>query len=217
MLFSVLIMTSSVIRRECRGETTKENEATMFFRVKLFVRGSGARYEGPREMNSLEAFYREKLVENDKVSLLDRPSLSNSLVQFEDVIATKKAVVELTTETFVPSTEQGFAFVVFFAPWCKHCQVLKPVFQELAKQMIQTSRLTFATVSSIRSIPRSTSNVLSQVDCTTEASLCSKHAVKGYPTLIWFENGVEVSDRAIDRVHRQIYDECLERSLCSIA
>lgn len=104
-------------------------------------------------MNSLEAFYREKLAENDKVSHLDRSPFSNSpsLVQLEDVIVTKKAVVELTTETFVPSTEQGFAFVVFFAPWCKHCQVLKPVFQELAKQMIQTSRLTLATVSSIRS------------------------------------------------------------------
>jgi thiol-disulfide isomerase/thioredoxin len=55
-------------------------------------------------------------------------------------------VIELTTENFASITAKGFAFIVFFAPWCKHCKVLKPVFQELAKQMIDTDRLIFATV-----------------------------------------------------------------------
>lgn len=35
--------------------------------MKLFVRGSGARYEGPRHLESLEAFYREKLAEDANV------------------------------------------------------------------------------------------------------------------------------------------------------
>lgn len=35
---------------------------------------------------------------------------------------------------------------MFFAPWCKHCKILMPVFQELAKQMHQTDGLVFATV-----------------------------------------------------------------------
>ena len=43
-------------------------------------------------------------------------------------------------------TSRDFAFVVFFAPWCKHCKVLLPVFQDLAKQMANTDGLTFATV-----------------------------------------------------------------------
>lgn len=35
---------------------------------------------------------------------------------------------------------------MFFAPWCQHCKILMPIFQELAKQMQQTNGLTFATV-----------------------------------------------------------------------
>jgi hypothetical protein len=37
------------------------------FRVKLFVRGSGARYEGPRDIMSLEAFYQERMTEDTHV------------------------------------------------------------------------------------------------------------------------------------------------------
>lgn len=43
-------------------------------------------------------------------------------------------------------TSKDFAFVVFYAPWCKHCKILMPIFQELAKQMINTNGLLFATV-----------------------------------------------------------------------
>ncbi len=35
--------------------------------MKLFVRGSGARYQGPRQTESLEAFYRDKLSEDANV------------------------------------------------------------------------------------------------------------------------------------------------------
>ena len=38
------------------------------FSVKLFIRGSGARYEGPRDINSLEAFYREKTADDKNVN-----------------------------------------------------------------------------------------------------------------------------------------------------
>lgn len=35
--------------------------------MKLFIRGSGARYEGPRHVESLEAFYRQKINEDENV------------------------------------------------------------------------------------------------------------------------------------------------------
>ena len=35
--------------------------------MKLFLRGSGARYQGPRHVESLEAFYRDKLSEDANV------------------------------------------------------------------------------------------------------------------------------------------------------
>lgn len=40
---------------------------TDIFRVKLFVRGSGARFEGPRDIMSLEAFYQERMTEDTHV------------------------------------------------------------------------------------------------------------------------------------------------------
>ncbi|CAF3748739.1 unnamed protein product [Rotaria magnacalcarata] len=144
--------------------------------LKLFVRGSGARYEGPRQIESLEAFYREKLAED---------------VNFEDNVATKKPIIELTTENFAQMTAKDFAFIVFFAPWCSHCKMFKPVFQELAKQMINIDGLMFATV-----------------DCTTHQNLCERQRIKGYPTLIWFEDGVEkdryVEARELNRIQNYI-------------
>ena len=66
-----------------------------------------------------------------------------------------------------------------------------PVFQELAKSMISTDGLTFATVIKI---PRKFTFRFGflQVDCTSQHNLCKKYIIQGYPTLIWFESGVEV-------------------------
>jgi thiol-disulfide isomerase/thioredoxin len=89
-------------------------------------------------------------------------------------------------------TSKDFAFVVFFAPWCKHCKHLKPVFQELAKSMINTHGLIFATVFSFDCKKIISNSLFVKVDCTVENNLCAKNAIQGYPTLIWFENGVEV-------------------------
>ena len=71
-----------------------------------------------------------------------------SFLQAEGDVATETTVADLTAENFTTMTSKGFAFIVFFAPWCKHCKILKPVFQDLAKQMSDTQGLLFATVSS---------------------------------------------------------------------
>ena len=55
-------------------------------------------------------------------------------------------IFELTEESFAQYTAKGFAFIMFFAPWCKHCKILMPTFQELAKQMYETEGLMFGTV-----------------------------------------------------------------------
>ena len=52
-------------------------------------------------------------------------------------------------DNFAQFVSKGFAFVVFYAPWCSHCKVLLPVFQDLAKQMFNSDGLTFGTVLSL--------------------------------------------------------------------
>ena len=72
MLFSVLNMTSSVIQRRFHFQMNVSVAHLLSFRMKLFVRGSGARYEGPRNLESLEAFYRQKISEDENVCSSDR-------------------------------------------------------------------------------------------------------------------------------------------------
>lgn len=58
-------MMYSVIQRKCQyGENSIH---VISFRMKLFVRGSGARYEGPRHIESLETFYQQKVKEDENV------------------------------------------------------------------------------------------------------------------------------------------------------
>ena len=97
-------------------------------------------------------------------------------------------VVHLNLENFDSEVKNSHHFVMFYAPWyekkrinhdsseyhphskyscrCGHCQRLKPTWEVLANQLADDgNKITIA-----------------QVDCTTDAELCSQHDVTGYPT-----------------------------------
>lgn len=61
-------------------------------------------------------------------------------------------------------------FVMFYAPWCKHCTEFQPIWSELAK-LVNTKDSKFA---------------IAQVDCTLHYKLCQDSEVTGYPTLLYF-------------------------------
>jgi len=46
----------------------------------------------------------------------------------------KKAVVELTPANFDELTRSGDWLIAFTAPWCGHCQHMKPAFKEAASK-----------------------------------------------------------------------------------
>ena len=66
----------------------------------------------------------------------------------------------------------GRHFVDFYAPWCGHCQLLAPIWDQLAL-----------------SFEHDTSVKISKLDCTTNALSCKKYEIKGYPTLLWIVDG----------------------------
>lgn len=72
--FFVQITMFLVIQRKFFIENEKRcfvfDRFSFSFSLKLFVRGSGARYEGPRDVNALETFYRQKLTEDATVKII---------------------------------------------------------------------------------------------------------------------------------------------------
>jgi len=93
---------------------------------------------------------------------------------------TPSDVVHLTDATFedaVASTPK--MFVMFYAPWCGHCNAMKPDFIEAA--------------SIIKA--KSPTSKLAALDCTVEKATRDKFDIKGFPTLIYFENGEKKVDK----------------------
>ena len=86
-------------------------------------------------------------------------------------------VLHLTSETFDTIKNSNSVLVMFYAPWCSHCNRLKPHFEVAAtelknRQVIQTG------------------GFLAAVDATEESQLSKRFEIKAYPTLKYFQNGV---------------------------
>ncbi|XP_049871027.1 thioredoxin domain-containing protein 5 homolog [Pectinophora gossypiella] len=61
-------------------------------------------------------------------------------------------------------------FIMFYAPWCRHCTDFHPIWMELA-ELVNTKNSKFA---------------IAQVDCTVHSKLCHENDITGYPTLLYF-------------------------------
>lgn len=74
-------------------------------------------------------------------------------------------VVSLTASTFKSKIGKGGYWIVeFYAPWCGHCQKLKPEYEKLGK------------------ICDGLINVAA-VDCDADKSIAAEFGVKGFPTI----------------------------------
>lgn len=81
--------------------------------------------------------------------------------------------VQYTKENFSSELKKKNHFVMFYAPWCGHCQRLEPTWEQLAE-------ISNAEESNIK---------IAKVDCTTDSAVCTEHEVTGYPTLKFFKAG----------------------------
>lgn len=63
--------------------------------------------------------------------------------------------------------------VEFYAPWCGHCKKLEPEYEKAALM--------------VKNVP------FAKVDATEEKDLAAKYNVKGFPTMMWFEDAKEYS------------------------
>ncbi|XP_045767975.1 thioredoxin domain-containing protein 5 homolog isoform X2 [Maniola jurtina] len=83
----------------------------------------------------------------------------------------ESAVYEYGPDNFKQQIEDMDGnFIMFYAPWCRHCTEFYPIWSELG-ELINTKDSKFA---------------IAQVDCTKHFKLCHDNDITGYPTLLYF-------------------------------
>eukprot|EP00917_Polyrhabdina_sp_WS-2016_P014395 GHVP01031489.1.p1 GENE.GHVP01031489.1~~GHVP01031489.1.p1 ORF type:complete len:439 (+),score=66.02 GHVP01031489.1:24-1319(+) len=98
-------------------------------------------------------------------------------------------VIPLTRETFKTNVlVPGTSWVVdFYAPWCQHCQKLKPHFKQASASFDEVMWGTF--------------------NCEDDRKFCESHGVRGYPTIQYFRDGNMVNELKLSgKSERELVD-----------
>ena len=80
----------------------------------------------------------------------------------------------LTTDSFDQAISNGKSLVDFWASWCGPCKMVSPIIEELAAEY--EGKVTVA-----------------KVNTDEETDLVMRFGIQGIPTVILFENGVEIN------------------------
>ena len=86
----------------------------------------------------------------------------------------ENGITQLNEDNFTTQIQSGITLVDFFADWCGPCQMLSPVLEEVAGEMVGQAHF-------------------GKVDIDTSNKIAGDFHVTSVPTLILFKDGKEVN------------------------
>ncbi|XP_046734653.1 thioredoxin domain-containing protein 5 homolog [Diprion similis] len=169
-----------IAKVDCTVDATicSDNDVTGYPTLKFFKAGGskGIKFRGTRDLPTLTTFINEQ-IGSVPVEENNEPAVPQPV----------NGLLELSEHTFDKHVSTGKHFVKFYAPWCGHCQKLAPTWDELANSFAHGDLVS-----------------ISKVDCTQHRSVCGQFDIKGYPTLLWIEDGKKIDKYTGQRSHEEL-------------
>lgn len=166
-------------------ELCAKHEITGYPTLRFFKLGEkeSVKFKGTRDMPAITEFINDQLNADNEIPHGDDAEKADG----DAVATTKGKLVELTEDNFAKHVSSGNHFVKFYAPWCSHCQRLAPTWEQLAKTLQNVPDVSIA-----------------KIDCTVYRPICQDFEVKGYPTLLWIEDGKKIEKYSGARGHDEL-------------
>uniref|UniRef100_A0A1I8PHM3 Thioredoxin domain-containing protein n=1 Tax=Stomoxys calcitrans TaxID=35570 RepID=A0A1I8PHM3_STOCA len=171
-------------------ELCAKHEITGYPTLRFFKLGEteSVKFKGTRDMPAITEFINEQLNSENEIAHGEEDNKKKTEGGEVPAADTKGKLVELTEDNFAKHISSGNHFVKFYAPWCSHCQRLAPTWEQLAK-----------TVQNIQDVS------IAKIDCTVYRPICQDFEVKGYPTLLWIEDGKKIEKYPGARGHDELH------------
>jgi protein disulfide-isomerase-like protein len=105
-------------------------------------------------------------------------------------------VLVLTDSTIEDALkENSHILIEFYAPWCGHCKRLAPEYEKAADLLKESG----------------VAARIAKVDSTVEKNAAGAYSIRGYPTLLYFENGQMVEKysggRTADEISKYVINK----------
>ena len=101
---------------------------------------------------------------------------------------------KLTKETFKNAVKDGVCAIAVGAPWCPDCKKIEPIMGMLMQEY--AGKVKFC-----------------MVMADEQEALKDELNVRRIPTLIFFKNGVEVSERLVEPNSKPMIEDALKKAL----